>query len=90
MQLRCFNHINIIPLHKRKWQALPNLFAFSDEDKQLMSGQGSVIQDTTGTIAMGVVYHLSNSQVALGYANVHVNVVVLLKTHISNSKLFSG
>ena len=50
-----------------------------------MSGQGSVSQAIIGTIALGVVYDSSNSQVALRDTNVHVDAIILLKEHINIS-----
>ena len=45
--------------------------------EEVMSGQGSESQSVTGMIALGVVYDSLNSQVALGGANVYVDVVAL-------------
>ena len=59
------------------WAAVADLFACSDEDDSDMLGQGLVSQAVTGTFALGVVYDSSNSQVAVGDANVHVDVVVV-------------
>ena len=52
------------------WPAVPDLFACSD-NQEFMWGRVSVCQSKTGVIAHGVVYDGSNSQVALGGANVH-------------------
>ena len=58
---------------------MADLFACSYEDEEVMSGQGSVSQAITGSIALWVVYDSLNSQVAPGDANVHVDAVVLYK-----------
>ena len=57
--------------------AVSDIFACSDEDEEVMSGHGSTSQVITCVIALGVVNDSSNSQVALGDANVHVHAVVL-------------
>ena len=44
---------------------------------EVMSGQGSVSQVTTGMLALGVVYDSSSSHVALDDANVRVDAVVV-------------
>ena len=56
---------------------MADLFACGDVDVECISGQGSVSQAMTSTLALGVVYDSLNSQVALGDANVHVDAVVL-------------
>ena len=49
--------------------------------KQVMTGQGSVSQAITGTIALGFVYDSLNSPVPFADANVHVDAVVFKEEH---------
>ena len=58
---------------------MADLFACSDMNEEAVSGQGSISQAITSLLALGlgVVCDSSNSQVALGDANVHVDAVLL-------------
>ena len=54
---------------------MADLSACGDVHVECISGQGSVSQAMTSTLALGVVYDSLNSQVELGDANVHVDAV---------------
>ena len=69
------------------WSAVAGRFACSDKDIADMSGQSPASQVITGTIALGIVHGSSNLQVALGDANVCVEVTRLLELHISTTVL---
>ena len=56
------------------FSVVADLIGCSGKCEEVMSGQGSLIQAVTGTIALGVVYDSSNSQVALGDAKVHMDI----------------
>ena len=68
------------------WSAVADPFACSDEDDEDMLGQSLVSQAIKGAFALVAVYDGSNSQVALGDANVCVDVVVTQKEYTGNTR----